>query len=77
MYKRQEGIIGPKVTAFIEEIPVGLDLNLNANLTLNATVDNLTLKGNLTMTTNKQVGPVYLVIEQFEEENPYKIEAFV
>ena len=74
---QEEGIIGPKVTAFIEEIPVGLDLNLNANLTLNATVDNLTLKGNLTMTTNKQVGPVYLVIEQFEEENPYKIEAFV
>ena len=29
------------------------------------------------MNTNKQVGPVYLVIEQFEEENPYRIEAFV
>ena len=74
---QEEGIIGPKVTAFIEEIPIGLDLTLKANLTLNATVENLTLKGNLTMNTNKQVGPVYLVIEQFEEENPYRIEAFV
>ena len=74
---QEEGIIGPKVTAFIEEIPVGLDLTLNANLTLNATVENLTLKGNLSMNTNKQVGPIYLVIEQLEDENPYRIEAFV
>ena len=74
---QEEGIIGPKVTALIEDIPVGLDLTLNADLTMNATVNNLTLKGNVTINTNKQIGPVYLVIEQFEEENPYRIEAFV
>jgi len=74
---QEEGIIGPRVTAFIEEIPVGLDLNLNADLVLNATVENLTLSGSITMNTSQPVGPIYLVLEQFEEENPYRVEAFV
>ena len=74
---QEDGIIGPRVTAFVEDIPVGLDLSLNADLILNATVDNLTLKGNVSMNTNKQVGPVYLVVEQIEDENPYRIEAFI
>ena len=39
---REDGIIGPKVTIFIEDLPVGLDLELNADMLLNATVDNLT-----------------------------------
>ena len=34
---REEGIIGPEVTAFVEGIPTGLDLELNADLVLNAT----------------------------------------
>ncbi len=74
---QEDGIIGPKVTAFIENIPVGLDLDLTADLILNATVDNLTLQGSVSMNTNKQIGPVYLVIEQLDEENPYRIEAYV
>lgn len=74
---QEEGIIGPRVTAFIEDIPVGLDLNLNADLMLNATVENLTLSGSISMNTSQPVGPIYLVLEQFEEENPYRVEAFV
>ena len=74
---QEDGIIGPKVTAFIENIPIGLDLDLTADLILNATVDNLTLQGSVSMNTNKQIGPVYLVVEQFDEENPYRIEAYV
>ena len=67
---REEGIIGPRVTAFIEEIPQGLDLELKADLIVNGTVDNLTLKGDLNLTTNQPVGPIYLVIEQLEDDNP-------
>ena len=74
---QEEGIIGPKVTVFIEEIPVGLDLNLNADLILNATVENLTLSGSIIMNTSQPVGPIYLVLEQFEEDNPYRVEAFI
>ena len=74
---QEEGIIGPRVTAFIEEIPVDLDLNLNADLVLNATVENLTLSGSISMDASQPVGPIYLVIEQFEEDNPYRVEAFV
>ena len=74
---QEEGIIGPRVTAFIEEIPVGLDLNLNADLILNATVENLTLSGSISMNTSQSVGPIYLILEQFDEENPYRVEAFV
>jgi len=74
---REEGIIGPRVTAFIEEIPVGLDLELKADLIVNGTVDNLTLKGDLNLTTNQPVGPIYLVIEQLEDDNPYRIEAAI
>tara|TARA_B110000196_G_scaffold161383_1_gene138682 strand:- start:7504 stop:12927 length:5424 start_codon:yes stop_codon:yes gene_type:complete len=74
---QEEGIIGPKVTAFIEEIPVGLDLNLNADLVLNATVENITLSGSISMNTSQPVGPIYLVIEQNEEVNPYRVEAFI
>ena len=74
---QEEGIIGPKVTAFIEEIPVGLDLNLNADLVLNASVDNLTLSGSISMNTSQPVGPIYLVLEQNEEDNPYRVEAFI
>ncbi|HIF37533.1 MAG: hypothetical protein CXT75_04160 [Methanobacteriota archaeon] len=74
---QEEGIIGPKVTVFIEEIPVGLDLDLNANLILNATVENLTLSGSISMNTSQPVGPIYLVLEQFEEDNPYRVEAFI
>jgi hypothetical protein len=74
---QEEGIIGPRVTAFIEEIPVDLDLNLNADLVLNATVENLTLSGSISMNASQPVGPIYLVIEQFEEDNPYRVEAFV
>ncbi|MCH2420714.1 MAG: hypothetical protein MK215_02050 [Candidatus Poseidoniia archaeon] len=74
---REEGIIGPRVTVFIEEIPVGLDLELKADLIVNGTVDNLTLKGDLNLTTNQPVGPIYLVIEQLEDDNPYRIEAVI
>ena len=74
---REEGIIGPRVTVFIEEIPVGLDLKLKADLIVNGTVDNLTLKGDLNLTTNQPVGPIYLVIEQLEDDNPYRIEAVI
>ena len=74
---QEEGIIGPKVTAFIEDIPVGLDLNLNADLVLNASVDNLTLSGSISMNTSQPVGPIYLVLEQNEEDNPYRVEAFI
>jgi len=74
---QEEGIIGPKVTVFIEEIPVGLDLDLNADLILNATVENLTLSGSISMNTSQPVGPIYLVLEQFEEDNPYRVEAFI
>ena len=74
---REEGIIGPRVTVFIEEIPVGLDLELKADLIVNGTVDNLTLKGDLNLTTNQPVGPIYLVIEQLEDDNPYRIEAAI
>ena len=74
---REEGIIGPRVTAFIEEIPVGLDLELKADLIVNGTVDNLTLKGDLNLTTDQPVGPIYLVIEQLEDNNPYRIEVAI
>ncbi|PBO81818.1 MAG: hypothetical protein COC13_00500, partial [Methanobacteriota archaeon] len=74
---REEGIIGPRVTVFIEEIPVGLDLELKADLIVNGTVDNLTLKGDLNLTTDQPVGPIYLVIEQLEDDNPYRIEAVI
>jgi len=74
---QEEGIIGPRVTAFIEEIPVGVDLDLNADLILNATVENLTLSGSITMNTSQPVGPIYLVLEEFEEENPYRVETFI
>ena len=73
----EEGIIGPKVTAFIEKIPIGLDLELNADLILNATVENLTLNGTLNINTNKPVGPIYLVVEETETENPYRVEAMI
>ena len=29
------------------------------------------------MNTSQPVGPIYLVLEQFEEDNPYRVEAFV
>ncbi len=74
---REDGIIGPRTTIFIENMPIGLDLNLNADLILNATVDNLTLKGNLNLTTDQTVGPIYVVVEQLEDENPYRIEAVI
>ena len=74
---REEGIIGPQVTAFIEGIPAGLDLELNADLVLNATVDNLTLTGNIQLSTDQPVGPIYLVVDQKEEENPYHLEALI
>lgn len=74
---REDGIIGPRVTVFIEEIPVGLDLELKANLIVNGTVDNLTLKGDLNLTTDQPVGPIYLVIEQLDDDNPYRIEAAI
>ena len=74
---REEGIIGPRVTVFIEEIPIGLDLELKADLIVNGTVDNLTLKGDLNLTTDQPVGPIYLVIEQLEDDNPYRIEAVI
>ena len=74
---REEGIIGPKVTVFIQEIPIGLDLELKADLILNATVDNLTLQGSLNLTTDQPVGPIFLVVEQLEDDNPYRIEAMI
>ena len=74
---REEGIIGPEVTAFIEGIPTGLDLELNADLVLNATVDNLTLTGDIQFKTDQPVGPIYLVIDQKEDENPYHLEALI
>ena len=74
---REEGIIGPEVTAFIEGIPAGLDLELNADLVLNATVDNLTLTGDIQFKTDQPVGPIYLVIDQKEDENPYHLEALI
>jgi len=74
---KEDGIIGPKVTIFIEDIPKGLDLELNADLLLNATVDNLTLKGSMNLTTDQPVGPIYLVVEQLEDEDPYRIEAMI
>ncbi len=74
---REEGIIGPQVTAFIEGIPPGLDLELNADLVLNATVDNLTLTGNIQFKTDQPVGPIYLVVDQKEDENPYHLEALI
>ena len=74
---REEGIIGPKVTAFIEQIPTGLDLQLNADLVLNATVENLTLNGTVHVQTNKPVGPIYIVVEDSETENPYRVEALI
>ena len=74
---REEGIIGPQVTAFIEGIPSGLDLELNADLVLNATVDNLTLTGNIQLSTDQPVGPIYLVVDQKEDDNPYHLEALI
>ena len=74
---REEGIIGPQVTAFIEGIPAGLDLELNADLVLNATVDNLTLIGDIEFKTDQPVGPIYLVINQKEADNPYHLEALI
>ena len=74
---REEGIIGPQVTAFIEGIPAGLDLELNADLVLNATVDNLTLTGDIQFKTDQPVGPIYLVVNQKEDENPYHLEALI
>ena len=74
---REEGIIGPKVTAFIEQIPTGLDLQMDADLVLNATVENLTLNGIVHVQTNKPVGPIYLVVEDSETENPYRVEALI
>ena len=74
---REEGIIGPQVTAFIEGIPAGLDLELNADLVLNATVDNLTLTGDIQFKTDQPVGPIYLVVDQKEDENPYHLEALI
>ena len=74
---REEGIIGPQVTAFIEGIPSGLDLELNADLILNATVDNLTLTGNIQFKTDQPVGPIYLVVDQKEDDNPYHLEALI
>ena len=74
---KEEGIIGPKVTAFIEEIPIGLDLELKADLILNATVENLTLNGTINIITNKPVGPIYLIVEEVENENPYRVEAMI
>ena len=74
---REEGIIGPEVTAFVEGIPTGLDLELNADLVLNATVDNLTLTGDIQFKTDQPVGPIYLVIDQKEDENPYHLEALI
>ena len=74
---REEGIIGPEVTAFIEGIPAGLDLELNADLVLNATVDNLTLTGDIQFKTDQPVGPIYLVVDQKEDENPYHLEALI
>ena len=74
---REEGIIGPQVTAFIEGIPAGLDLELNADLLLNATVDNLTLTGDIQLSTDQPVGPIYLVVEQKEDDNPYHLEVLI
>ena len=74
---REEGIIGPEVTAFVEGIPEGLDLELNADLVLNATVDNLTLTGDIQFKTDQPVGPIYLVIDQKEDDNPYHLEALI
>ncbi|MEC8875650.1 MAG: hypothetical protein VYE50_03685, partial [Candidatus Thermoplasmatota archaeon] len=74
---REEGVIGPKITLLIQEIPEGLDLELNADLVLNATVNNLTLQGDLNFTTDQPVGPIYLVVEQLEDDNPYRVEAMI
>ena len=61
----------------IEGIPPGLDLELNADLVLNATVDNLTLTGDIQLKTDQPVGPIYLVVDQKEDENPYHLEALI
>jgi len=35
------------------------------------------LKGDLNLTTDQPVGPIYLVIEQLEDDNPYRIEVAI
>ena len=73
----EKGIIGPKVTVFIENIPEKLDLGLDADIKLNATVENLTLIGNINLTTSETVGPIYLILDEEEDENPYHVELMI
>ena len=70
---REQGIFGPQFTAYIAEIPQSLDLEINANLTINATVENFTLAGSIDLDSNQPVGPIYIHIEQ-EGERPYSLE---
>ena len=70
---REQGIFGPQFTAYIAEIPQSLDLKIDANLTINATVENFTLVGSIDFESSQPVGPIYIHIEQ-EGERPYSLE---
>ena len=70
---QEQGIFGPQVTAYIAEIPQSLDLKIDANLTINATAENLTLAGSIDFESNQRVGPIYIHIE-LDGEQPYSLE---
>ena len=56
LFFREHGIFGPQFTAYIAAIPQSLDLTIDANLTINATVENFTLAGSIDFESSQPVG---------------------
>jgi hypothetical protein len=73
LFFREHGIFGPQFTAYIAAIPQSLDLVIDANLTINATVENFTLAGSIDFESSQPVGPIYIRVEE-EGERPYSLE---
>ena len=73
LFFREHGIFGPKFTAYIADIPQSLDLAIDANLTINATVENFTLAGSIDFESTQPVGPIYIRVEE-DGERPYSLE---